>query len=250
MSNTWDNVLAYLQTGLHKGLGKRFPGARSYYQRAFGKVFGGEMSTTTVSKAIASYERTVNSFGAPYDQWVQGNDRVLSDAQQRGMLVFFGRGQCAGCHAPPLFTDSDFHNLAVPNAGFESPTKFPSNSDICGGIRADADPGRGEVAFLRSSCSDLGKFKTPTLRNLTQSGPYMHNGAFATIDDSVAHFEKLAEGAAAPVVGTIDPLVAKGTILFGHGGGQPDDLKNMTEFLKALTGSGLQSPLGGVAPPK
>ena len=250
MANTWDNVLAYLQTGTQKGLGKQFPGARSYYQRAFGKVFGGEMSTTTVSKAIASYERTVNTFGSPYDQWVQGNDRALGDAQQKGMLVFFGRGQCVGCHAPPLFTDSDFHNLAVPNAGFESPAKFPFNADICGGIRADADPGRGEVAFLRSSCSDLGKFKSPTLRNLTESGPYMHNGVFATLDDSVAHFEKLAQGAALPVVGTLDPLVAKGTILFGRGGGQPDDLKNMTEFLKALNGSQMQSPKGGVAPPK
>ena len=250
MANSWDNVLAYLRTGVHKGLGKQFPGAMAYYQRAFGKVFGGEVSTTTVSKALASYERTVNSFGAPYDQWVQGNDGALSDAQLKGMLVFFGRGQCAGCHAPPLFTDSDFHNLAVPNAGFESPRQFPSNAEICGGIRADADPGRGEVAFLRSSCSDLGKFKTPTLRNLTQSGPYMHNGVFATIDDSVAHFEKLAEGTASPVVGTIDPLVAKGKLLFGHGGGQPDDAKNMTEFLKALTGSQLQSPIGGVAPPK
>ena len=164
--------------------------------------------------------------------------------------MFFGRGQCAGCHAPPLFTDSDFHNLAVPNAGFESPAQFPFNAEICGGIRADADPGRGEVAFLRSSCSDVGKFKTPTLRNLTQSGPYMHNGVFATIDDSVAHFEKLAQGTASPVVGTINPLVAKGKLLFGHGGGQPDDAKNVTEFLKALTGSQLQSPIGGVAPPK
>ena len=250
MANTWDNVLAYLQTGLHKGLGKQFPDARSYYRRAFGEVFGGEVSTTTVSKAIASYERTVNSFGAPYDEWVQGNDRALSDAQLQGMLVFFGRGRCADCHAPPLFTDSNFHNLAVPNAGYESPAQFPSNAEICGGIRADADPGRAEVAFLRSSCSDLGKFKTPTLRNLTLSGPYMHNGAFATIDDSVAHFEKLADGTASPVVGTIDPLAAKGRLLFGRAGGQPDDLKNMTEFLKALTGSQLQGPIGGVAPPK
>jgi cytochrome c peroxidase len=250
MANIWDNVLAYLQTGQHKGSGKQFPSAKRYYERAFGKVFGGEISTTTVTKAIASYERTVTTFGSPYDLWVQGNDRALDDAQKKGMLVFFGRGQCADCHAPPLFTDSDFHNLAVPNAGFETAAKFPSNAQICGGIRADADPGRGEVGFLRSSCSDLGKFKTPTLRNLTESGPYMHNGVFATIDDAVAHFEKLALGTASPVVGAADPLVAKGKILFGAGGGQPDDLENMTEFLKALTGTQMPSPQGGIAPPK
>jgi cytochrome c peroxidase len=250
MANIWDNVLAYLRTGLHKATGKQFPSAKRYYQREFDKVFDGEISTTTVTKAIASYERTVNSFGSPYDQWVQGNDRALDDAQKAGMLVFFGRGQCADCHAPPLFTDSDFHNLAVPNAGFETAAKFPFNAQICGGIRADADPGRGEVAFLRSSCSDLGRFKTPTLRNLAESGPYMHNGVFASIDDSVAHFEKLALGTAPPVVGTVDPLVAKGKILFGAGGGQPDDLKNMAEFLKALTGSQLRSPPSGIAPPR
>jgi cytochrome c peroxidase len=250
MANVWDNVLAYLQTGVHKGTGKQFPAAKRYYQREFDKVFGGEISTTTVTKAIASYERTVNTFGSAYDQWVQGNDRALSDAQKKGMLVFFGRGRCADCHNPPLFTDSDFHNLAVPNAGFETAAKFPFNGQICGGIRADADPGRGEVGFLRTSCSDLGKFKTPTLRNLTESGPYMHNGVFATIDDSVAHFEKLALGTAPPVVGTVDPLVAKGKIVFGAGGGEVDDLKNMAEFLNALTGSSLQSPNGGIAPPK
>jgi cytochrome c peroxidase len=249
MANVWDNVLAYLETGVHKGTGKHFPSAKRYYEREFDRVFGGEISTTTVTKAIASYERTVNTFGSPYDEWVRGNDRALSDAQKKGMLVFFGRGQCVDCHAPPLFTDSDFHNLAIPNAGFETAAKFPSNGQICSGIRADADPGRGEVAFMRSSCSDLGKFKTPTLRNLTESGPYMHNGVFATVDDAVAHFQKLALGTAPPVVGTVDPLVAKGKILFGAGGGQPDDLKNMTEFLKALTGSQVQSPKAGVAPP-
>jgi cytochrome c peroxidase len=250
MANTWDAVLAYLQTGLHGATGKKFPSAKRSYQRAFEKVFGGEISTTTVTKAIASYERTVNTFGSPYDEWVQGNDQALSEAQKKGMLVFFGRGQCADCHAPPLFTDSDFHNLAVPNGGFETPAKFPFNAEICNGIRADADPGRGEVAFLRTSCSDLGKFKTPTLRNLSDSGPYMHNGVFATIADSVAHFEKLALGTAAPVVGRTDPLVAKGKIAFGAGGGQPDDLENMTRFLEALTGSELKSPRGGIAPPK
>lgn len=250
MANAWDAVLDYLETGEHKQLGKQFPDARAYYQKAFGKVFGGEISTTTVSKAIAAYERTINSFESPYDAWVQGNDRALSETQKKGMLVFFGRGQCVACHAPPNFTDSDFHNLAVPNAGFESAAKYPFNTSICGGIRPDADPGRGEVAFFRSSCRDLGKFKTPTLRNLDQSSPYMHNGVFSLIEDAVAHFEKLAKGAAEPVVGTLDPLLVKGRLLFGAGGGEAEDLKNMTEFLKALTGTQVRGPKGGIAPPK
>ena len=103
---------------------------------------------------------------------------------------------------------------------------------------------------MRSSCSDLGKFKTPTLRNLTDSGPYMHNGVFATVERFRRALREAGLGTAPPVVGTVDPLVAKGKILFGAGGGQPDDVSNMTEFLKALTGSQLQSPKAGIAPPK
>ncbi len=112
MANTWDNVLAYLQTGLQKGLGKQFPGAKCYYRRAFGKVFGGEMSTTTVSKAIASYERTVNTFGSPYDQWVQGNDRALGDAQtERDAGVLRSRPVRRLPRAPSV------HRLRLPQPG-------------------------------------------------------------------------------------------------------------------------------------
>ena len=249
MANTWDAIVEYLKTGSHKKLKRSFPQASAHYRKAFGQVFGGEITTTTVTRAIAAYERTVDSFGSPYDVWAQGDDRALSDRQKQGMLVFFGRGRCVGCHAPPLFTDSDFHNLGTPNAGFETAEKFPFNPTICGGVRAGADPGRAEVMFLRSSCADLGKFKTPTLRNLEVSGPYMHNGVFTTIEATLAHFEKLAKGAVSPVVGALDPLTARGTLSFGAGGGAADDVANMTEFLKALTGSQLQSPAGGVAPP-
>jgi cytochrome c peroxidase len=250
MSNKWDAVLEYLKTGKHPGTKKEFPEAKAYYQKAFDKVFGGEISTTTVSKAIAAYERTVVSFGAPYDKWAQGDDRALSPEAKKGMLVFFGRGQCAACHLPPNFTDSDFHNLGVPKHNFEKAEKFPDNAKICGGIPRDADPGRGEIGFFQASCSDLGKFKTPTLRNVDQSDRYMHNGVFAKLEELFSHLEKLAKGEVAPVVGVLDPLVAKGQLLFGAGGGEPEDMKNLAEFLKALTGSQLKGPAGGIAPPK
>jgi cytochrome c peroxidase len=164
-------------------------------------------------------------------------------------LLFFGKANCAACHLPPNFTDFDFHNTGVPNAGFETPEKFPHNAEICGGVSKTVDPGRGEVAFLRSSCADLGKFKTPTLRNVESTMPYMHNGKFAILDEVLSHYEELAKGTVNPVVGTLDPKVARGAIILGGDSGSPEDSKNLIQFLKALTGTRLKSPAGGVAPP-
>ncbi len=249
MANTWDNVISYLESGIHPLTKKHFPEAGKFYKKYFATVFGGEISSTTITKAIASYERTAVSTDSAYDRWLKGNDSALTPAQKKGLLVFFGRGKCSTCHRPPNFTDSDFHNLGVPNAGFEIHEKFPYNSEICGGIPKDVDPGRGEVQFLRSSCSDLGKFKTPTLRNIELSAPYMHNGKFATLGKAIAHFESIARKTVKPPVGELDQQFLKGSFLFGGGGGEAQDIENMVEFLKALTGTQLSSPAQGVAPP-
>ncbi len=249
MSNTWDNVLAYLRTGVHPETKKEFSKARNFYQRYFQTVFGGEVSTTTVTKAIAAYERTVVTFDSPYDKWVKGDDRALTPEQKKGLLLFFGRANCAACHAPPNFTDFDFHNTGVPNAGFETPEKFPHNAEICGGIPKGVDPGRGEVAFFRSSCADLGKFKTPTLRNVESTEPYMHNGRFKTLEEVLSHYEELAKGTVKPGVGALDRKADRGASVLGKDGGAPEDAKNLIQFLKALTGTRIQSPAGGVAPP-
>jgi cytochrome c peroxidase len=127
-----------------------------------------------VAKAIGAYERTVNSMDSPFDRWLQGNDTALTERQQKGLLVFFGRGKCSVCHTPPHFTDSDFHNIGVPNAGYEKAAQFPQNPDICQGVAPDVDPGRAEVPALQASCADVATFKTPTLRNVALSAPYMH----------------------------------------------------------------------------
>ena len=250
MANTWDAVIAYLRTGDHPGTGKGFPEAKRYYDTAFKKVFDGEITSTNVAKAIAAYERTVNSTGAPFDRWLQGDDRALNAAQKKGLLVFFGRGRCSQCHSLPDFTDSDFHNIGVLNAGFESAAQFPQNGKICKGIAADADPGRAEVSALLDSCGDVGAFKTPTLRNVMLSAPYMHNGKFDSIRSAVAHYEDLAKGAIRPVVGELDADVKAGTMLFGAGGGEPDDVANMVAFMEALSGSQRRGPRGGIAPPR
>ena len=81
------------------------------------------------------------------------------------------------------------------------------------------------------------------------SAPYMHNGKFATLEAAVAHYEELAKGTVTAVAGELDSDVRKSTILFGMGGGEADDVANMVEFMKALTGSQRAAPKGGVAPP-
>jgi cytochrome c peroxidase len=90
MANTWDRALAYLKTGTHPDTGKSFPEAQKFYAQYFAKAFDGEISSTTVTKAIAAYERTVNSWDAPFDRWLRGKDAALSSAQKKGLLVFFG----------------------------------------------------------------------------------------------------------------------------------------------------------------
>ena len=249
MGNTWDNVLTYVSTGIHPVTKKEFAEAKKFYDKYFQVVFGGEVNTTTITKAIAAYERTAVSYDSPYDKWVNGDDKALTVEQQKGLASFFGAGNCVSCHQPPNFADFDFHNIGVQNAGFETPEKFGHNAEICGGVAKDVDPGRGEVGFFRSSCSDLGKFKTPTLRNVELSAPYMHNGKYASLGKAISHFEELARGALTPVVGKLDQKVEKGAFKFGAGGGSPEDMKNMVEFLKALTGTQLKSPAAGVAPP-
>jgi cytochrome c peroxidase len=247
MANSWDNVLKYLETGVHPVSQKEFPASAVFYKKYFQRVFKGEITTTNVAKAIAAYERTAVSFDSPYDKWLQGDDNALTERQEKGALIFFGRGNCAECHVPPNFTDSDFHNISVPSAGFETKDMFPHNREICGGIEEDVDPGRAEVSFLRTSSSDLGRFKTPTLRNVALSGPYMHNGVFPALEDVMHHYEMLARGVLTPMVGESDEDVLAARL--GDGGGEMDDISNLTEFMKALTGTSLSSPKRGIAPP-
>ena len=247
MANTWDNVIHYLSTGEHPITEQRFPKSLEFYETLFDAVFSGELTSGNVAKALAAYERTVISQDSPYDRWLQGDDSAMSRAQKKGALIFFGRARCSECHTPPSFTDSDFHNVAVPRGDFEKAELFPENGRICGGIRADADPGRAELPFLQSSCSDLGKFKTPTLRNVELSAPYMHNGTFSSLDSIMQHYWNAARGSTTPIVGEVDEQVHM--IMLTDAGGHPDDFFNLVEFLKALTGSQIKGPPRGIAPP-
>lgn len=141
----------------------------SGYKTQFQKVFGTDVTEEGISKAIAAYERTILSGDAPYDRFKAGQKEALSESAQRGMKLFFGKASCSACHVGANFTDNSFHNVGV------------------GMDKEKYDKGRVEFSKLSG---DTGSFKTPTLREIARTAPYMHDGSLKTLEDVVEHYNK------------------------------------------------------------
>jgi cytochrome c peroxidase len=139
------------------------------YRQQFQKVFGSDATPEAVAKAIASFERTILSGNAPYDRFKAGDKTALSPAAQRGMNVFFNKANCSACHAGPNFTDGAFHNIGV------------------GMDQKDPDIGRQTVS---KQVADRGSFKTPTLREIARTAPYMHDGSQKTLEEVIEYYRK------------------------------------------------------------
>ncbi|MBA3966973.1 MAG: cytochrome-c peroxidase, partial [Nitrospirales bacterium] len=123
------------------------------YKEEFQKVLGTGVSLQGIAEAIAAYERTIISTNSAFDKFVSGSPKAMGEDAQRGMDVFKGKGRCILCHNDSNFTDNQFHNLGVPQVG-------PMEEDL----------GRYYVTLRER---DRGAFKTPTLRSITESAPYM-----------------------------------------------------------------------------
>jgi cytochrome c peroxidase len=136
------------------------------YRRQFREVFGGDATVDALAKAIAAFERTVLSGPSPYDRYVAGDRTAMTPAAIRGLRLFGGKARCRTCHQGPMLSDQGFHNLGV------------------GMDRAAPDIGREGVT---KDPKDRGKFKTPTLRNVALTWPYMHDGSVRTLAE-VADF--------------------------------------------------------------
>ena len=139
------------------------------YRKQFRAVFGTDATPDAVAKAIAAFERTVLSGDAPFDRFKAGDKTALSAAAQRGMTVYFNKAQCSACHSGPNFTDGAFHNIGV---GMEKP-----------------EPDLGRFAETKLA-GDRGAFKTPTLREIARTAPYMHDGRLKTLEDVVTYYDK------------------------------------------------------------
>lgn len=138
------------------------------YAPLFEAAFPGEeISEKTLLGALASFQRTLVSREAPFDKWIAGDETAISDAAKRGFLVFNGEGRCNKCHSSWRFTDDSFHDIGL------------DSEDI--GRGAFAPP---SVTIMQHA------FKTPTLRDLRMSGPYMHDGSMDTLAEVIDHYEK------------------------------------------------------------
>ena len=192
------------------------------YRRQFQKVFGRPPDEGAVIQAIATFSRTILAGDAPYDRFKAGDRKALSPAAQRGMFLFFGKAGCASCHTGPNFTDESFHNIGV---GQNETTKrfYPAMP----GKPNFPELGRYNLTHREE---DRGAFKTPTLRELTQTDPYMHAGQFETLEDVVAYYDKGGLG-----VPTQDPRI--------HPLGLTGPEKSaLVEFLRGLSNGRAPAP--------
>jgi len=143
------------------------------YKAAFAAAYPGEpVDAGTLSKAIASFERTVISNSSPFDAWVAGDSNALTADQQKGFAIFIdpNKGNCSACHSGANFTDNGFHNLGLASWGKENP-----------------DVGR---YAQRPVASMKGAFKTPTVREAARTAPYFHDGSARTLEELVDFYAK------------------------------------------------------------
>ena len=154
-------------------------GARPEYKPLFDAAFPGYGATAeTVVQAISAYERTLFCADTAFDRYSAGDSQALNADQKAGMELFIGKAACHGCHTPPFFSDAylveagSYHNVGE---GIEG--KDPGAVDV----------GRQK---LTNSPSDWAAFKTPSLRNITRSAPYGHDGARSKLEDQVRYMAK------------------------------------------------------------
>ena len=153
------------------------PRYRELFAKAFGAnspADGNDITLPNLARALAAYQRKLNITDTMYDRFVSGQDEALKTDQLRGMVAFFGQGQCNVCHIAPLFHDDAVSAIGVPATNEK-------------GAPLDADAGFGAV--LRRA-DGIAKFKTPGLRNIERTAPYMHNGSFATLEDVVKFYNE------------------------------------------------------------
>lgn len=140
------------------------------YRQLFHEVFGREVVAEDVGKAIASFQRTILSGNSAVDKFdLGGDDKALSESAKRGLDLFRGKARCTRCHSGFNFTDEKFHNLGI---GWDTNT---------------VDLGRYMVT---KNPEDIGAFKTPTLREIARTAPYMHDGRFKTLEDVVKFYNQ------------------------------------------------------------
>ncbi len=169
------------------------------YREAFPRVFGRALSFEDVIAALTAYERRLIGLDAPFDRFIAGDDRALDASAKRGWALFNGRGRCIGCHAyspaNPFFTDQRFHNLGIAAQRTDLRARARQLQALAPAALDRAALSGEDLAELgrflvTEHPADIGGFKTPTLRNVAMTDPYMHDGSLATLWDVLDHYNK------------------------------------------------------------
>jgi cytochrome c peroxidase len=190
---------------------KSIPGYVQKFQEAFGSP---EVTFDKFAMAVAAFERTVVDLDSPFDRWARGDDRAMTESAVRGLDLFSLKANCAVCHSGPNLADKRFHNIGL----------------------ADGDVGRFAVT---KNELEKGAFRTPTLRNIALTAPYMHDGSQKTLREVIDQYEKVAnEGKAR------HPNLS---MFFRPFKLTEDEKKDLEAFLRALTAD-KRDPRANVVP--
>ena len=152
-----------------------------------------------IGKAIEAYERQLVSRNAPIDKYISGEYAALSPAAKRGLRLFIGKAACVDCHSGPLLSDNKFHNTGVPQLGVNLPLVDNGRFDDLSATLTNAfngqgkfsdDPNRGAAKLAGMMVTDnlKGLFRTGMLRQIANTGPYMHTGSLLTLEDVVRFY--------------------------------------------------------------
>ncbi|MBQ11638.1 MAG: cytochrome-c peroxidase [Planctomyces sp.] len=171
------------------------------YARQFRAVFGARVTRIGIARALAAFQRTLVTGRSAFDRYLAGDEKALSKSARRGLALFTGGAGCVRCHRGPLLSDGKLYRLGV----------------------ASQDKG---LAGVTGRKDDTGKFRTPTLRNVAQTGPYMHDGSMKTLDEVVTFYYRGVPMSLAGHPVDLKPLLGQGL------SGVPD----IVDFLESLTG--------------
>lgn len=204
---------------------------RSLVKEAYGLPIK-KLGTPHVANALANFQRTLVSGNSAFDRYQYGQDKsALSHSARQGLDIFQNQAKCASCHTiggdSALFTDNKFHRLGIGNKKIESrlaelTNEFVNNSNQTIDQAFLTRPELAELGrfLVTKNPNDIGRFKTPSLRNVALTAPYMHDGSIATLEEAV-ELEIYYRGIEAN-----RPIVL-----------MPQEKADLIEFLKSLTGS-------------
>lgn len=177
-----------------------------FYKQAFEKIYGQMPNRELVGRALAAYERTLESTATPFDRFMQGDSLAISASAINGREIFIGKGKCFDCHFGPDFTGDEFRNIGLFNG---------KNLN---------DSGRSKIS---GKAEDIGRFKVPGLRNISLTAPYMHNGMFATLESVVEFYNDPDK--------VIANSINRDTLLLRPLNLTPQEKTDLVNFMKTLT---------------